>query len=101
MKKDAFYEDLYAKVQDDVRYVIPMVEYLTCRLHKAKLEADKEVCEREIWWVWAQAKSHGVNAYTFIEQYAPLLCELDNTIMPMMFKEYKNKQKRNKNKKKH
>ena len=85
---DALFEELDEAFDYDDRYIEPLVEYLTCRLHIAKLNKNKRKRERGIWWVWYQVAMEGYYVQVFSEYFAPLLAELRITLMPMLHKEY-------------
>lgn len=81
---DPFFEELDEAFEYDERYIVPIVEYLTCRLHTALLRKDKE----GIWRVWFHVVMEGYYVQTFHEEFAPLLAELKTALMPMLHKEY-------------
>ncbi|WP_418403553.1 hypothetical protein [Alistipes putredinis] len=85
---DELFEELDEGFEWDDRYVVPMVEYLAYRLHVAKLQ--KRTCKRlrGIWWVFVQVSLQGYYVDIFEESYAPLLRELQETIMPLLHDEY-------------
>ena len=81
---DLFFEELDKAFEYDDRYIVPLVEYLTCRLHTALLRKDEE----GIWLVWFQVAMEGYYVQIFHEEFAPLLAELKTALMPMLHKEY-------------
>lgn len=85
---DVLFEELDEAFDYDDRYIGPLVEYLTCRLHIAKLNKNKRQRERDIWWVWCQVTMEGHYVQVFSEYFSPLLRELRITLMPMLHKEY-------------
>lgn len=85
---DALFEELDEAFDYDDRYIEPLVEYLTCRLHIAKLNKNKRQRERGIWWVWCQVAMEGHYVQVFSEYFDPLLTELRITLIPMLHKEY-------------
>jgi hypothetical protein len=85
---DALFEEMDEAFDYDDRYIVPLVEYLTCRLHLAKLYRNAKKRERDIWWVWQQVALEGYYVQVFSEYFAPLLAELKTTLMPMLYKEY-------------
>lgn len=95
---DTLYDELCSKFEEDDSFVVPMVEYLSCRLHRAKLDPNPKRRDRGVWWVWTQTKLQGNYVYVFMDQYAPLLNELDATVLPILQREYMNMLKYNKKK---
>ena len=85
---DALFEELDEAFEYDDRYIEPLVEYLACRLHIAKLCKKARQRERGIWWVWFQVMMEGHYVQAFSEYFAPLLAELRITLMPLLHKEY-------------
>ncbi len=85
---DPFFEELDEAFEYDDRYIMPLVEYLTCRLHTAKLRKDIQRQEEGIWQVWFHIAMEGYYVQTFHKEFAPLLSELRTSLMPMLHKEY-------------
>ena len=53
---DPQYEEMAEGFEDNDEYVVPMVDYLSYRLHRAKIYRNRRRRERDIWWVWIQLK---------------------------------------------
>lgn len=85
---DDLFEELDEAFDHDDRYIEPLVEYLICRLHIAKLCKNARKREQGIWWVWFQVVMEGHYVQAFSEYFDPLLAELRTTIVPMLHKEY-------------
>ncbi len=85
---DILFEELDEAFEYDDRYIGPLVEYLTCRLHIAKLCKNARQRERGIWWVWYQVAMEGYYVQVFSEYFDPLLNELRMTLMPILHREY-------------
>ncbi len=49
-------EEMAEGFEDNDEYVVPMVDYLSYRLHRAKIYRNRRRRERDIWWVWIQLK---------------------------------------------
>lgn len=86
------YDDLFEELDEafdyDDRYIEPLVEYLTFRLHIAKLCKNTRKRGQGIWWVWFQVMMEGHYVRAYSEYFDPLLAELQTTLMPMLHKEY-------------
>ena len=87
---DSLFEKLDEAFDNDDRYVEPLVEYLTCRLHMAKLDGDKRRRERGIWWVWYHVTMEGCYVQVFSRCFDPLLEELRTELMSLLHEEYMN-----------
>ena len=85
---DPFFEELDEAFEYDDQYIVPLVEYLTCRLHTAMLRKDIRQREEGIWQVWFHIAMEGYYVQTFHEEFEPLLSELRTALMPMLYKEY-------------
>ena len=57
---DPQYEEMAEGFEDNDEYVVPMVDYLSYRLHRAKIYRNRRRRERDIWWVWIQLKYEGI-----------------------------------------
>ena len=95
---DPNFEEAVLGFDDKDEYIVPMVEYLQYKLHMAKLCKNQQKRERAIWWVWAQVKVEAIYVKIFEVYYAPLLKELDETIFPMLRREYEKSLQANKRK---
>lgn len=85
---DRKYEELDEGFEWDYRYIVPLVEYLTYRLHLSRLNRNPHKRRRGIWWVFVQVFMQGHYTHVFSEQFDPLLNELQDCIMPMLHEEY-------------
>ena len=85
---DPFFEELDEAFEYDDRYIVPLVEYLTCRLHTAMLRKDIWQREEGIWQIWFHIAMEGYYVQTFHEEFEPLLSELRTALMPMLHREY-------------
>lgn len=81
---------------EEDEYVVPMVEYLSSRLHKAKLCKNRRKREKELWWVWYEIAMQGIYIKVFNCYYENLVEELRLEIMPMLYREYMQLQKKSK-----
>ena len=72
------------------------VEYLSSRLHKAKLCKNRRKREKELWWVWYEIAMQGIYIKVFNCYYENLVEELRLEIMPMLYREYMQLQKKSK-----
>ena len=93
---DPLYEEACEGFDDNDEYIRPMVEYLSFKLHMAKLCRNPRKRERAIWWVWAQVKFESFYVQIFEAYYGPLLKELDKTMLPMLRREYDKKLRQSK-----
>ncbi len=93
---DPMFEEMDEGFDEEDEYVVPMVEYLSCRLHKAKLCKDRCKREQEIWWVWYEVAMQGIYINVFNCYYEKLVEELRLEIMPMLYREYMQWQKKGK-----
>ena len=66
--------------EDNDEYVVPMVDYLSYRLHRAKIYRNRRRRERDIWWVWIQLKYEGIYVEACIKYYAKLVEEVEKDI---------------------
>ena len=85
---DSLFEEMDEGFDEEDAYVVPMVEYLSCRLHKAQLCKDKCRREQEIWWVWYEVAMQGYYVQLFMPYYETLVEELRMELMPMIHREY-------------
>lgn len=85
---DPLFEEMDAGFEYDDRYIIPMVEYMTCRLHLARLKKDRRQREQGIWQVWCMAGMLGQYVQVFSGHFHPLMAELRADLMPMLHREY-------------
>ena len=76
--------------------VVPRVEYLSSRLHKAKLCKNRRKREKELWWVWYEIAMQGIYIKVFNCYYENLGEERRLEIMPMLYREYMQLQKKSK-----
>ena len=85
---DPLYEELAEGFEDNDEYVVPMVDYLSYRLHRAKIIRNRRKREHEIWWVWTQLECEGIYLKAFWKFYAKLLEEVMTEIMTILHREY-------------
>ena len=85
---DPYFEELDEAFEYDDRYLVPLVEYLTCRLHTAMLRKDIRQREEGIWQVWFQVAMEGYYVQAFHEEFASLLAELKTALLPILHKKY-------------
>ena len=90
------FEEMDEGFDDEDEYVVPMVEYLSSRLHKAKLCKNRRKREKELWWVWYEIAMQGIYIKVFDCYYENLVEELRLEIMPMLYREYMQLQKKSK-----
>lgn len=85
---DPVFEEMDEGFDEEDAYIIPMVEYLSCRLHKALLCKNKRRREQEVWWVWYEVAMQGYYVQLFMPYYETLVEELRLELMPMIHREY-------------
>lgn len=85
---DQKYEELDERFGYDDRYVVPLVDYLLYRLHRAKLKRNSKKRREGIWWVFVQVILLGQDVGNFAEEFERLLPELRSTLIPMLHAEY-------------
>ena len=93
---DPWFDEMEEGFENDEEYVVPMVEYLSCRLHMAKLCTNRRKREKELWWVWYEIAMQGIYIKVFNCYYENLVEELRMEIMPMLYREYMQLQKKSK-----
>lgn len=93
---DPWFDEMEEGFENDEEYVVPMVEYLSSRLHKAKLCKNRRKREKELWWVWYEIAMQGIYIKVFNCYYENLVEELRMEIMPMLYREYMQLQKKSK-----
>lgn len=93
---DPQYEELDEAFEWNDRYIVPLVDYLTYRLHLAKLQRNPRKRRSGIFWVFTHVFMQGHYLHVFAEVFAPLVTELHETMMVMLHREYVNELK-NKN----
>ena len=93
---DPWFDEMEEGFENDDEYVVPMVEYLSCRLHMAKLCTNRRKREKELWWVWYEIAMQGIYIKVFNCYYENLVEELRLEIMPMLYREYMQLQKKSK-----
>lgn len=85
---DPWFEEMDEGFDEEDAYIVPMVEYLSCRLHKAQLCKNKRRREQEVWWVWYEVAMQGYYVQLFMPYYEILVEELRLELMPMIHREY-------------
>jgi len=85
---DLKYEELDECFGRDDRYVVPVVDYLVYRLHRAKLKKNSKKRREGIWWVFVQVILLGHDVKYFAKEFERLLPELRLTLIPMLHAEY-------------
>lgn len=85
---DPLFEEMDEGFDEEDAYIVPMVEYLSCRLHKAQLCKNKRRREQEVWWVWYEVAMQGYYVQLFMPYYETLVEELRLELMPMIHREY-------------
>ena len=85
---DSVFEEMDEGFDEEDAYIVPMVEYLSCRLHKAQLCKNKRIREQEVWWVWYEVAMQGYYVQLFMPYYETLVEELRLELMPMIHREY-------------
>ena len=93
---DPWFDEMEEGFENDEEYVVPMVEYLSCRMHMAKLCTNRRKREKELWWVWYEIAMQGIYIKVFNCYYENLVEELRIEIMPMLYREYMQLQKKSK-----
>ena len=93
---DPWFDEMEEGFENDEEYVVPMVEYLCCRMHMAKLCTNRRKREKELWWVWYEIAMQGIYIKVFNCYYENLVEELRMEIMPMLYREYMQLQKKSK-----
>ena len=93
---DPWFDEMEEGFENDEEYVVPMVEYLSCRMHMAKLCTNRRKREKELWWVWYEIAMQGIYIKVFNCYYENLVEELRLEIMPMLYREYMLLQKNSK-----
>ncbi|KAA3868548.1 hypothetical protein F3F80_13400, partial [Bacteroides ovatus] len=81
-------EEMAEGFEDNDEYVVPMVDYLSYRLHRAKIYRNRRRRERDIWWVWIQLKYEGIYVEACIKYYAKLVEEVEKDIYTILHREY-------------
>ena len=67
---DPQYEEMAEGFEDNDEYVVPMVDYMSYRLHRAKIYRNRRRRERDIWWVWIQLNpNRSLEKFTFFLIY--------------------------------
>ena len=92
---DPLFDELEEGFEIDADCIVPMVEYLSCRMHAAKLCTNRRMREKQLWWVWHALFMQGIFFEAFDEHYSSLVEELRLEVIPMIHREYMKKQKRN------
>lgn len=87
---DPQYEELDEEFEWNDRYVVPLADYLTYRLHLAKLQKNLQKRRSGIWWVFTHVFMLGHYLHVFAGVFAPLVTELHETVMTMLHREYVN-----------
>ena len=87
-RHDPKYDELEEAFERDGRYAVPLVEYLLYRLHLAKLCKNAKQRRRGIWWVFVQVSMQGYVVPAFADVFDPLLTELQETVLPMLHRQY-------------
>lgn len=85
---DPKYEELEEAFEYDDKYIVPLVAYLTYKLHLAVLERNAGKRKRDIWWVFVRVELLGFYVEIFPAEFADLLVGLRDTVMPMLHEEY-------------
>lgn len=85
---DPAYEELSEGFDDNDENVEPMVDYLSYRLHLAKISRNRKKRERGIWWVWTQLKYEGYYVEAYLKYYAKLVNEVQTDIYIILHREY-------------
>ena len=93
---DPMFEEMDEGFDEEDEYVVPMVEYLSCRMHMAKLCTNRRKREKELWWVWYMLAMQTYFIELLDEYYGSLVEELRLEIMPMIHREYVKLQRRKK-----
>ena len=90
---DPQYEEVAEGFDDDDDYIVPMVDYLSFRLHRAQLIKNRRKREREIWWLWTQLECESYYLEVFRDFYAKLLDEVMTEVMTILHREYEQQNK--------
>ena len=85
---DPVFEEMDEGFDEEDAYIVPMVEYLSCRLNKALLCKNKRRREQEVWWVWYEVAMQGYYVQWFMPYYEALVEELRLELMPIIHREY-------------
>ena len=85
---DPVFEEMDEGFDEEDAYIVPMVEYLSCRLNKALLCKNKCRREQEVWWVWYEVAMQGYYVQWFMPYYEALVEELRLELMPIIHREY-------------
>ena len=85
---DPVFEEMDEGFDEEDVYIVPMVEYLSCRLNKALLCKNKRRREQEVWWVWYEVAMQGYYVQWFMPYYEALVEELRLELMPIIHREY-------------
>lgn len=85
---DSVFEEMDEGFDEEDAYIVPMVEYLSYRLHKALLCKNKRRREQEVWWVWYEVAMQGYYVQLFMPNYETLVEELRLELMPMIHRVY-------------
>lgn len=91
-KIDPIFEELDEGFEYNDDYVVPLVDYLTYKLHYAKVLKNKKKRERIIWWVLTQLEYEGFYTKVFAYHFDPLVQETGETVVMMLHDEYIKKQ---------
>ena len=85
---DPVFEEMDEGFDEEDAYIVPIVEYLSCSLHKALLCKNKRRRKQEVWWVWYEVAMQGYYVQLFMPYYETLVEELRMELMPMIHREY-------------
>ncbi|WP_294618930.1 hypothetical protein [uncultured Bacteroides sp.] len=85
---DPEYEELDEAFDNDDRYIVPLVAYLTYKLRLAVVQRNARKRERGIWWVLVHVEMQGYYVEIFSAEFASLLAELREVVLPMLHSDY-------------
>lgn len=85
---DPEYEELDEAFDNDDRYIVPLVAYLTYKLRLAVLQRNARKRKRAIWWILVHVEMQGYYVDVFSAEFAGLLTELRDAFLPMLHSEY-------------
>lgn len=85
---DHFFDVLDEGFETNDNYVVPLVEYLMCKLHYAKLQKNRKKRERLIWWIYTQLYYEGHYTKVFRTYFEPLVKETKMAVYGILRKEY-------------
>lgn len=89
---DSIFEEMDEGLEYNEDYVVSLVDYLTYKLHYAKVLKNKKKRERIIWWFLTQLENEGFYTKVFAKYFDPLVQVTGEAVVSMLHDEYVKKQ---------